>query len=627
MNGLLWALPTLPLAAGAVLLVAGRRVDRAAGPAAVAVMLVTLGLAVAAACTRATVRAPLLSGLPAELSVDGLTGLLTILVSTVTVLVLTYSAAEHDPGDSRGLFFAWMLLFAGSMLVAVTAATLPVLLMGWEVMGATSWALIGYWWRDPERVRAANVAFLTTRGADLGLYLAAGAALAAHPTGSLALADLPDAAEPWRSVITAGLVAAALGKSAQLPWSFWLSRAMAGPAPVSALLHSATLVAAGAYLLLRVRPLLDASGWGGAVVAWVGALTAIVLGLVAVAQTDLKQLLAASSCAQLGFLMLAAGSGGVTGGTVQLLAHAAAKSLLFLSAGAWLTRLGTQQLTGLYGAARRFRAVGVLFTVGAFALAGLPPLSLWAAKDVLLAATLADSPALYAAGLAAGALSALYSVKALWFVWQPAPADLPAPARRYGRGGTLPPLTASALTPLALACVALGVLAFAPVRVAVARMLDAASTPAPAGWEWALSAAVALAAASAAWLWGGRPAPLPATVTVTVTGFFRDWLHLEKAAHLALVRPVFALARATARFDEQVLDAAVCGVGRATLRLAYWSNRRVEAGVACSASAVASASRSLGRLARRPQTGQLHQYLAQAVAAFTVLAVVLVLVK
>ena len=343
-----------------------------------------------------------------------------------------------------------MLIFAGAMLVTVTATTLALLLMGWEVMGAASYALIGYWWRQPRRVTAANVAFLTTRAADLGLYVAAGAAMAGGVSG-LALAGLPGASPPWLDVVTAGVVLAAFGKSAQLPFSFWLSRAMEGPSPVSALLHSATMVAAGAYLLLRTQALLAASGWGAPAVAWTGAVTALVLGLVAVAQADLKQLLAASTCAQVGFMVLAAGAGGVAGGVMQLVAHAAVKSLLFLAAGAWLTALGTKQLAALRGAARQYPLVGAAFTVGALTLAGLPPVSLWVTKDEVLAAALHQDPALYATGLAAAVVSAVYSIKALWYVWQPVPAgaaagyDTERPGTRRVAPVTAPPLVVLAV--------------------------------------------------------------------------------------------------------------------------------------------------------------------------------------
>jgi NADH:ubiquinone oxidoreductase subunit 5 (subunit L)/multisubunit Na+/H+ antiporter MnhA subunit len=329
-------------------------------------------------------------------------------------------------------------------------------------MGATSYALIGYWWREPRRVSAANTAFWTTRAADLGLYVAAGAAMAGG-ADSLALAGLPHATLPWLDVITVGVVLAAFGKSAQLPFSSWLSRAMQGPGPVSALLHSATMVAAGAYLLLRMNPLLAASGWGVPVTAWAGAVTALALGLVAVAQGDLKQLLAASTCAQVGFMVLAAGAGGVRGGVAQLVAHAATKSLLFLAAGAWLTALGTKQLPALRGAARRYRLVGVTFTVGAAVLAGLPPGSLWVTKDEVLAAALHASPALYAVGLAAAVVSAVYSAKAAWYVWQPVSADAGAGYDTEGRGTRrVAPVTRPPLAVLAVLAAVLGVLAIRP---------------------------------------------------------------------------------------------------------------------------------------------------------------------
>ncbi|MFI1721908.1 NADH-quinone oxidoreductase subunit L [Streptomyces sp. NPDC020489] len=610
MSALLWALVVLPLGSGLLLLTAGRKADRVAPGIALTVAVAAMGLAVAAAFRHPAVQAPLLDGLPMRLAVDGLSGMLVVTVTAVTLAVLLFSAAEFGAGEARARFFGLMLLFAGSMLVTVTAATLPVLLMGWEVMGATSWALIGYWWQDPDRTSAADTAFLTTRTADLGLYLAAGAALAGGQDASLSLDGLAQAEEPWLSYVAAGIIAAALGKSAQLPFSFWLSKAMQGPSPVSALLHSATMVVAGAYLLLRTGPLLDASGWGDDLVAWTGAATALCLGLVASAQTDLKQLLAASSCAQIGFMVLAAGVGATSGGTLQLIAHAAAKSLLFLGAGAWLTTLGTQQLPGLLGAARHSRPVGVAFTMAALSLAGIPPLSLWAAKDVLLAGALETSPWLYAIGLAAAVLSAVYSAKALWYVWQPA---VPRPDARRIPGGAVPPLAL-----LALACLALTPLAFPPLLDSVERVLAVPGQPTPHTWELALSGALALLAAAAAWTWGTRP------LTKRMTA---DWLGLERAAHLLLVTPVMELARAAAAFDDRVLDRAVDGSAAAAVRFARWTDGVVERAVDGTVASVAAGTRALGRWARRPQTGQLHQYLAQAVAAFTVLAVVLVLVR
>ncbi len=620
---LAWLLPAVPLVAGTALAVTGTRANRVAPAAGAGTAAVTLALACAAAALRPAGSAPLLAGIAAAFRVDGLSAVMVVTVTVVTLAVLVFAAGEFGPEQNRGRFYGLMLLFAGAMLVTVTAATLPPLLMGWEVMGATSYALIGYWWREPRRVAAANTAFLTTRAADLGLYVAAGAAMAGGDPG-LTLTGLRHAAAPWLDVITVGIVLAALGKSAQLPFSFWLSRAMEGPSPVSALLHSATMVAAGAYLLLRLNPLLVASGWGAPVTAWAGAVTALALGLVAVAQADLKQLLAASTCAQVGFMVLAAGAGGVRGGVMQLVAHAATKSLLFLAAGAWLTALGTRQLPALRGAARRYPLAGITFTVGAAVLAGLPPGSLWVAKDEVLAAALHRGPALYAAGLAAAVVSAVYSVKAAWYVWQPAPADAAAGYDTEGHGTRRiawperPPLVV-----LAVLAAVLGVMAVPAVAGPLNRALGTAGEPSATWQELSLSAGAALAASGVAWWWGARPVPVPGPAR----GLLARWLYLERAARMLVADPVYRLARALAVFDDQVVDGAVRQVARGGLGLARVAARADDGEVDGLVRGVAAAARSLGRLARRPETGQLHTYYAQAAAVLAVLALIFVLVR
>ncbi|MFE1862621.1 proton-conducting transporter transmembrane domain-containing protein [Streptomyces anandii] len=623
MSALIWLLTGLPLGAGAVLGVTGTRCNRPAPVLGTAVALVTLGVACAAAVARPAASAPLFAGMRAGLAVDGLTAVMVVTVAAVTTAVLAFAAGEFARDENRGRFFGLMLLFAGSMLVTVTATTLPLLLMAWEAMGATSWALIGYWWRQPERAYAADVAFLTTRTADLGLYLAAGAALAGG-VGSLRLDLLPQAASPWLHLITAGVVVAALGKSAQLPFSFWLSRAMRGPSPVSALLHSATMVAAGAYLLLRLHPLLAVTSWAGPLVAWTGALTALALGLVAVAQRDLKQLFAASTAAQIGFMVLAAGSGGVAAGTTQLVAHAATKSGLFVAAGAWLTALGTKQLPALRGAARRHRLVGAAFTVCALTLAGLPPLSLWAAKDEVLAAARGESTGLYAVGLAAAAVAAVYSIKALWYVTRPLPDD-PDSGYDTERHGTrnIARTTPAPLLALTFAAAVLGVLALPGPASWLKRLVGSPGEPSPQPWEPGLSAGVALAAAALAWWGATHPAPVPRSVVRWTQG----WLYLERAAQAVVVRPVMGLARALAVFDDRVVDGAVRQAARGGLAAARLAGRVDDGGIDAAVSAVAAGARGLGRWARRPQTGLLHQYYAQAAVGFAVLVLIILLVR
>ncbi|EGG44409.1 proton-translocating NADH-quinone oxidoreductase subunit L [Streptomyces griseoaurantiacus M045] len=623
MSALMWLLIALPLVSGTALALSGTRANRQAPVLGVAAAVATLGLACAAAVVRPTASAPLFAGIRAGAGVDGLSAVMVVTVAAVATAVLIFSIGEFGEDENRGRFFGLMLLFAGAMLVTVTATTLPLLLMAWEVMGATSWALIGYWWRQPQRVKAADTAFLTTRTADLGLYLAAGAAMAGG-TGSLRLDALAHTTSPWLHLVTAGMVVAALGKSAQLPFSFWLSRAMQGPSPVSALLHSATMVAAGAYLLLRLHPLLTATGWAGPAVAWTGAATALALGVVAVAQSDLKQLLAASTAAQIGFMVLAAGSGGVAAGTTQLVAHAATKSALFLAAGAWLTALGTKQLPALRGAARRYRLVGACFTVGVLTLAGLAPLSLWAAKDEVLASARTQSTGLYTVGLTAAAVAAAYSIKALWFVTRPLPHD-PAAGYDTEHRGTrrISRATPGPLLVLTTAAAVLGVLALPGPTGWLRGLLGASSEPSPHAWELGLSAAVALAAAGWAWWYSSRSAPQPGPATRWAQG----WLGLERAAQLLVARPVLALARALAVFDDRVVDGTVRQTARAGLAAARLARRVDDGGIDAAVSAVGSGARRLGRWARRPQTGLLHQYYAQAAVGFCVLILIVLLVR
>ncbi|MDP4509880.1 NADH-quinone oxidoreductase subunit 5 family protein [Nonomuraea turcica] len=597
MSALLWSLPGLPIVSGGLLLLVRWR------PAVVATVMAaaTLVLAVSAAVTRPSARTVLFAGIESGAAIDGLSAVMVVTVAAVSLAVLVFAAGEMR--EAR--FFGLMLIFVGAMLLTVIATDLVLLLMAWEVMGAMSYALIGFWWQDPDRVRSASIAFVTTRAGDLGLYLAAGCAMLGGQ--GLALSGL--AASSWRDLIAAGLVAAALGKSAQLPFSFWLSRAMAGPSPVSALLHSATMVAAGAYLLLRAQPLLAATGWAATLVAWAGALTALLLGGVAVAQRDLKQLLAASTCAQIGFMVLGAGVAAVAGGTAHLVAHAAVKSLLFLGAGAWLTALGTKDLAELRGAARRYRLVGITFGVGGLALAGLPPLSLWVTKDAVLTAV--HSPPLYVVSLGGALLAAAYAAKAVVAVWRPGEVE-----RRRVRLPELIPLPV-----LAAVAAAFGVVGLPGVFDGWSRLVGEPAAPPPGAGELALSGGLAAAVVLTMVVVRPRHAKIPGRDA------WAGWLRLEQAAVTLVWRPLESAAKAAAWFDDRVIDGAVRAVPRLGMAAARVARRPFETGVDGVVAGIVAGAARLGTLARRPQTGQVHTYFAQAAVVFVLLALVIVLVR
>ncbi len=619
---ILLILAVLPATMAIVLLLADRRADAIAPAAAVTVGLVELGLAIDAAIMRPTFHVAALDGVPAALAVDGLAAIAVITVAGVFLAVSVFAVGDIGRGEARARFFGTLLLFVAAMLVTVTATNVFTLLAAWEIMGATSYALIGFWWPDADRVRSGGIAFITTRSADVGMYVAAGAALAGGAAG-LNLTQLGSIPGGWRDVALAGLALAALGKSAQLPFSFWLAHAMAGPSPVSALLHSATMVAAGGYLLLRIEPGMTATGWLGPVVAWVGALTALMLGAVAVAQRDLKQLLAASTCSQIGFIVLAAGVGGIAGGAAQFVAHAAVKSLLFLVAGAWLALLGTKDLLRLRGAARTHPVAGVTFTIGALALGGLPPLSIWVAKDQILAATLPSSAALYIIGLAAAGLSAAYAAKALAVVWTKPATDDPLAAIRAGH---MPVSELLPLPGLAAAAAVLGVFGIPSFSAAWARTLGLPQPIVPAPWELVVSALLAVTVIVVVARWQHRRLE-GANELLAEFGWLRDWLGLEAGINAIIVRPVTALSVWCARFDDRVIAHVGDALGAGAMRLSRFVDSRLERGLSGAVGAVAGGARKLAASAVRPQTGLIYQYYVQAIIILVVLAAVFVLVR
>jgi NADH-quinone oxidoreductase subunit L len=618
MNGLwLWLLIGVPGAAGTLLGTFGRRVDRVAPAIGIVVGVGVVIDAFVLAAGGPAVSAPFVVDARFGLAMTGLSTVIVPSVAVVALLVLVFAAANPEGGIAAApaRFFGLMLLFLAAVLVTAAATTLPALLFGWEIMGATSYALIGFRWQQADRVAGGIVAFLTTRTADLGLYVAAGAALAG---GSMDVDRLPELAGPWRDVAAAGVLVAGLGKAAQLPFSFWLSRAMSGPSPVSALLHSAAMVAMGGYLLLRTSPLLAATGWAGTTAAWIGAVTALALGAVAVAQRDLKQLLAASTAAQLGFVVLAAGVSATAAGSAQLVAHAATKALLFLVAGAWLGALGTKALPALTGVARRWPVVGVTATVGLLALAGAPPLSLWATKDGILAAVLERSTVLAVITLAAAAMSAAYAAVVLRIIWARPNPDTQATNETHldeEETGTrrVPTAAQSVLVPLAVAAATLGVLVFPPLAGRWATTVGDPGRPQPGAVELAGSAALVLVVIALV-IW--RPPPTP--------GWAAGWLGLETVTHTMIITPILALAAALARFDDAVIDRPVAATGRAVLAAARFADRVDRSGVDGAVSGVARGAARLGRLARRPETGQIYQYYLQAVLVLLAAAVFLV---
>jgi NADH-quinone oxidoreductase subunit L len=305
-------------------------------------------------------------------------------VCLVALAVQVYSVAymHGETQRSYGRYFAYHALFLFSMNTLVLAPDLLQAFAGWELVGLVSYLLIGFHFDRPSAARAAVKAFWMTKLADMGFLFALLILYARTGAFSWDVALRPEVAEA-----TAGLIfLAVMGKSAQFPLHVWLPDAMEGPTPVSALLHAATMVAAGVYLVVRADPLFAQAHWVQGGMLWVGTITAVFAALLGLVQTDIKRVLAYSTCSQLGFMVAALGAGSAFAGYFHLGTHAFFKALLFLGAGSVIHAVHSNELRDMGGLGRKMPLTAVTFGLGALSLAGIPPLAGFASKDAILTA-------------------------------------------------------------------------------------------------------------------------------------------------------------------------------------------------------------------------------------------------
>ncbi len=358
---------------------------------------------------------PGLPNMPLRLLTTPLTALLSTMVAVIGSFVLVYAVGYMKSDGEKIRFFATMLLFISAMQMLVLAGDWILLLSAWELIGLSSYLLIGFWYRKPGVKSAATRAFMVTRSADLGLYIAVFILIASTGSSEIAV-TLNTTGNP---AIAAGLLLliAAMGKSAQTPLHDWLQGAMAGPTPVSALLHSATLVAAGAILLIRTAPMLTPETL--LVIGLVGGVTTVVTGLIALGESDLKRMLAASTSSQYGLMLIAVAAGVPIAALLHLLAHAAIKSSLFLGAGVFQHSRESTLLEQLRGVGRERPRIFIGFALAALALAGIPPLSGFFSKDAIIAASLSSENIgiLLPFALAGTLLTGAYMARALSILW------------------------------------------------------------------------------------------------------------------------------------------------------------------------------------------------------------------
>lgn len=623
---MLWWLPLIPLLAGLGLFLAvpGRRgMLTVIGVAAMAATLL-LALAAVAGGWQATLAwSPVLQ---LQAMLPPVAAVMAVLVPAVALPIVLY-AGVHEAGQGLARLLALLLAFVGAMELLVIAGDWLTLLMGWELVGACSWALIGHHWRDAAKPQSGLYAFIATRLGDLGLFLAAMVAFAG--TGSLAFADLSGLDGDWLQVLAVGVIVSAAAKSGQVPFAPWLFRAMAGPSSVSALLHAATMVAAGAYLLLRLQPQLAAVAWFGPAVLALGLVTALAGGLAAMLQDHAKKLLAASTSAQFGLMFVAVGAGYPVIALTHLVAHAAYKAPLFLAAGSAGDHAGTYQLAQMR-VGRALPLLAGLAAIAALALAGVPPLGAAWTKEAVIAAAGHMDPLLAAAVIVAGGFSAVYAAR----------FQLLAFGRNGAERKNARPWEIVAITLLAVVTVLLSLLWLPGAESLLAERLGLSMPKAP-GWEITASLLAVALGLYTGRLMAARPewlAEQPQAAGVA------DWLGLPTAIRYLVTQPTLALAHRLAHYDDRGIDrlpfwtaAMVRKLSTSLARRGEVAADRIPRGVAAAGLALARVGASAGewvadglaegsaRLVgfggsdtQRLQTGLSHHY-------YTVITVALIL--
>ena len=511
-----------------------------------------------------------------------------LLVTLVSLLVQVYSLGylNEEPPAALGRYYVYQSLFAFSMLGLVLAPNLVQLFVCWELVGLCSYLLIGFWYRKPSAARAAVKAFWTTKAGDVGLLI--GIVLLWRHTGTFDFAEMRTLVEggliglDGLAVITFCIYLGAAGKSAQFPLHVWLPDAMEGPTPVSALIHAATMVTAGVYLLVRMAFLFALTPEILAVVAWVGAGTALMAAMLACAQNDIKRVLAYSTVSQLGYMMTAIGAGFASAGFFHLLTHGVFKALLFLGAGAVIHAVGTNDITHMGHLARRMPQTMAVFLIGTLSLAGLPLFGGFLSKEQILTAVWEGGmtgPFVFL--LIAAFLTAFYMFRVVFLTFFGS-----READAAGHGGHAPhdaPWSMSLpLWILALASMAIG------IYFTIHHPETAIEGP---GWLAPLATGAAVAGVGLAW-----------------AAFQRSIVDAE-----ALARAAGPLRTAAAHgfWVDDAFVAVYRGVLMALAAIVGWIDRYIVDGVL---NVVSAWTVSGGNILRRMQTGKVQDYVL-AVAA------------
>jgi NADH-quinone oxidoreductase subunit L len=545
-----------------------------------------------------------------EVMIDPLSVFMMLVVSGVGALIVAYSIGYMDGDDEERRYFAYMSVFVFSMLLLVQGGNLLLLLAGWGMVGLSSYLLIGFWHDRPSAIAAAKKAFVMNAIGDATMALAF--FLLIKKAGSLELGILGGAySSTVANLVALGLLGGAVAKSAQLPLQTWLPDAMEGPTPVSALIHAATMVTAGVYLIVRTHAIFEAAPKVADLAAGLGAGTLLLAGLIALVQVDIKRVIAYSTMSQIGYMFLGAGLGAYANGMFHLMTHAFFKALLFMAAGIVIHALAAEQDMRKMGGLRQFLPRTYwAFGIGALALVGLPPFAGFFSKDSILAAAMDHGVygyILWAVGLAGTFLTGLYTFRMLFMVFWGEPSPF-VREHFHALGRDVVGMSmASTVAVLAVLSVVGGWLQFAPLWHPVETWLQTVAEPvvSPTSWQEAVSSALAfvlgLGGIAVAWLiYATRRVAVPRFALAHRT--LEHKFYFDEAYDALFYAPSVFVSRMLGRVVEQPF-------------------------IAESGTELGSDTREVGALVTRVQTGLLRTYALAIAASVAVLAIVFVVVK
>jgi NADH-quinone oxidoreductase subunit L len=462
MNSILpWLILLAPLVSAAVITLFTLRWKTVSSAISIVAVLVSFGCSCLIFAQHTTAAAEFtwigISGVfqvPLGLTLDPLSRTMVVLVSGVGAIIHIYSLGYMRDDEGKSRYFAALSLFMFAMLGIVLANNFVMLFMFWELVGFTSYVLIGHWFYRDSAADAAKKAFITTRIGDFGFMI--GILMVWIATGSVVFAEIAPRMSTLASHSTFVTVVAllvfcgAVGKSAQFPLHVWLPDAMEGPTPISALIHAATMVAAGVYMLVRVAFVIQSSQTALLVIAWIGTITAVMAALIATQQNDIKRILAYSTLSQLGYMVMAVGLASNDAAMFHLFTHAFFKALLFLAAGSVIVMLHHEQdIWKMGGLSRKLPITFVTFTVGALALVGCPPFSGFFSKDAILALAYERNTPIFVVALFTAFLTAFYVMRLLVIVFFGKPrSDLTRESRESPPVMTVPLIVLALLASL-----------------------------------------------------------------------------------------------------------------------------------------------------------------------------------